>query len=326
MYGGWLTPREINTYVQTLTKYKIKMQIKNINAKIGINYAIHRRIMHPANDNPTPPSDVISKPTLVSLGYRCSTAGIIKRLHRKTESYPFDWMISRLSVIRDCIQTQFRYFIDSTQYAQKRTHTTHYHEGSKPTPRLICNESVHENTYYQTHEGIRETASARIPQPLSIEKGDTYASIMAFNHRDIREDNTQEYYKRCIDRFYAILDPAATTRERIIGLYIHQTITEQEYAEQHQPLCDEFRDFYQSTLPEHWSAVFFIMVRTDHPYPITAYKPNVIECVYTESITPTRYMRVYVVYTNRDFIDAGEIFMQNAYIETDTMCELIGGL
>jgi len=29
------------------------------------------------------------------------------------------------------------------------------------------------------------------------------------------------------------------------------------------------------------------------------------------------------VYTNRDFIDAGEIFMQNAYIETDKMCELL---
>jgi len=32
-----------------------------------------------------------------------------------------------------------------------------------------------------------------------------------------------------------------------------------------------------------------------------------------------------VVYTNRDFIDAGEIFMQNAYIETDKICELIQG-
>jgi len=30
-----------------------------------------------------------------------------------------------------------------------------------------------------------------------------------------------------------------------------------------------------------------------------------------------------VVYTNRDFIDAGEIFMQNAYIETDKICELV---
>ena len=41
----------------------------------------------------------ISSPTFVSFGYRCSCAGILKDLGLKHESYPFDWLISNLSVI-----------------------------------------------------------------------------------------------------------------------------------------------------------------------------------------------------------------------------------
>ena len=250
--------------------------------------------------------------TYVSLGYRCSTAGILKRLGKKTESYPFDWMISRLPIVRHCIETQFRYFIDPQYYTEKRTHTTHYHEGTTPTPLKICDETIYENHYYQTLYGDTQ----RIPQPLSIENGDTYAHLCAMNHRDIRTQETQEYYERCIARFYGLYN-----KLNVMGLYIHPAITEEEYAVQKEELLLEFREFYDQILePNKWSATFFIMVRTNHPYPITNYKPNVLECVYANK---NETMRTYVVYTNRDFIDAGEIFMQNAYIETDKMCELI---
>jgi hypothetical protein len=251
--------------------------------------------------------------TYVSLGYRCSTAGILKRLGKKHESYPFDWMISRLPIVQHCIETRFRYFIDPQYYTEKSTHTTHYHEGTTPTPLKICDETIYANHYYQT---LYSEYTKRIPQPLSINNGDTYAHLCAMNHRDIRTQETQEYYQRCIDRFYRQYE---NKNEKTMGLYIHPAITEEEYAVQKEELLDEFREFYEQVLnPTKWLATFFIMVRTSHPYPITDYKPNVLVCVY-ENAT----MRIYVVYTNRDFIDAGEIFMQNAYIETDKMCELI---
>jgi len=259
--------------------------------------------------------------TYVSLGYRCSTAGILKRLGKKTESYPFDWMISRLPIVRHCIETRFRYFIDPQYYTEKRTHTTHYHEGTNPTPLKICDETIYENHYYQT---LYSEYTKRIPHPLSINNGDTYAHLCAMNHRDIRTPETQEYYERCIARFYGLYN-----KPNVMGLYIHPAITEEEYAVQKEDLLLEFREFYEQILAvNNWSATFFIMVRTNHPYPITDYKSNVIECVYENenanaNTNENKTMRIYVVYTNRDFIDAGEIFMQNAYIETDKMCELI---
>jgi hypothetical protein len=266
-------------------------------------------------------------------------AGILKRLNRKTESYPFDWMVSRLSVVRDVIETDFRFFMDKALYTPKQTYTRHYHEGTNPVPMTICKETIYENAHYQNHAAIKNTITARIPKPLSTENGDTYASIMAFNHRDIRTDETQAYYERCIARFREkfAAPPAGQPLPRVIGSYIHPTITEEEYAEQKEQIHAEFREFYEDVLPQHWSMIYFIMVRTTHPYPITQYKDNVIECVHDENTptpTPTperntniniRYMKIYVVYTNRDFIDAGEIFMQNAYIETDKMCDLLGG-
>lgn len=270
----------------------------------------------------------MSTTTYISLGYRCSTAGILKRLGKKHESYPFDWLISRLPVVKHCIETKFRYFIDPQYYTEKRTHTTHYHEGTTPTPLKICDETIYENHYYQT---VCEEYTKRIPAPLAVENGDTYAHLCAMNHRDIRQPETQEYYKRCIARFYDKYTANPQPQEQnTVGLYIHPAITEEEYAVQKDELHHEFREFYTDVLfLQKWSAVFFIMVRTNHPYPITNYKPNVIECVYDQRqqepqpLKQEPTMRIYVVYTNRDFIDAGEIFMQNAYIETDKMCELL---
>lgn len=270
-------------------------------------------------------------PTYISLGYRCSTAGILKRLGIKHESYPFDWMISRLSIIQDCIHTRFAYFIDPKYYIQKQTHTTHYHEGTTPVPMKICNETIYENIYYKT-KSARNLANptVRIPEPLSIENGDTYAHLLAMNHRNIYKPETREYYERCISRFYDRWDnPEINSMTTpVVGIYIHPTITENEYSEQSPQLVAEFREFYEKTMPQHWSALFFLMVRTTHPYPITDHIQEVVQSIYIDNTLDTaspRHIRIYAVYTNRDFVDAGEIFMHNAYIETDKMCEIIMG-
>lgn len=295
--------------------------------KIPFTENIHQRSS--CVTTPLAPNASFTSPlTIVSLGYRCSTAGILKRLGLKHESYPFDWMISRLPILQHCIETKFKYFMEPTYYTKERTHTTHYHEGTNPVPMKICDETIYANHYYETHDTIRKKTTTRIPAPLSTVNRDTYAYQMAFNHRNISETDTQEYYKRCIARFTDIWENPVP----VIGMYIHPTITETEYKDQRDLLCAEYTQFYNDVMPENWSGIFFIMVRTTYPYPITAHKQPVIEKLvdHTQQNKPqenhekrSRYIEIYVVYTNRDFIDAGEIFMQNAYIETDKMCELI---
>jgi hypothetical protein len=272
----------------------------------------------------------------------------------KTESYPFDWMVSRLPVIQDCIETDFAFFTNPHLYSTHETHTTHYHKGTNPTPMQICRETIYRNDYYQEHPVIQD--QIRIPQPLSTEKGDTYAHTCIMNHRNIHDPDTQSYYQRCIQRFQCRL----ASPEPVVAVYIHPTLTEAEYADQRELLHDQFRHFQTHVLPEHWQCIFFCMVRTDHPYPITDYKPHVIERCFPEkaeefkdlrskllrptdsanslksygfasgfprnpqfSEETTSRIQIFTVYTNRDFIDAGEIFMQNAYIETDNMCKLL---
>jgi hypothetical protein len=274
-----------------------------------------------------------TQPTYISLGYRCSTAGILKRLGLKHESFPFDWMISRLPIIKDCIETRFAYFIDPKWYVKKQTHTTHYHKGTTPVPMKICDETIYENVHYANlyQDQVQTPKTMNIPQPLSRENGDTYAHLLAINHRNINDPETQAYYARCIDRFFHYWEPTTPTPTPVVGIYIHPTITEQEYQDQTNDLQQEFRELYEKTMPKHWSAVFFIIVRTNHPYPITDHLPDCLQILYTDTTnqqqptttqTPTRNIRIYVVYTNCDFVDAGEIFMHNPYIEID---KIMGG-
>lgn len=280
----------------------------------------------------------IQSPVYISLGYRCSTASILKRLGLKHESFPFDWMISRLPIIKDCIETRFAYFIDPKYYVKKQTHTTHYHEGTTPVPMKICDETIYENIHYtnkyqtQPQNPTQNPLSIKIPEPLSIENGDTYAHLLAINHRNINEPETQAYYERCIERFLYYWD---SPTKPVVGIYIHPTISETEYQTQSNDLQHEFREFYEKTMPKHWSAVFFIMVRTTHPYPITDHIPKCLQTIYKDDThnpddknpnSHSRYIRIYVVYTNRDFVDAGEIFMQNPYIETDAILGELGEL
>lgn len=45
---------------------------------------------------------------VISFGHRCSTASFIQNL--KTESYPFDWLVSKLDIIKDCIEKSSFFF------------------------------------------------------------------------------------------------------------------------------------------------------------------------------------------------------------------------
>jgi hypothetical protein len=49
---------------------------------------------------------------LISLGNLCFSSDLIKRHGYKTESYPFDWIVSNFDMIISCIDTDFTIFLD----------------------------------------------------------------------------------------------------------------------------------------------------------------------------------------------------------------------
>jgi hypothetical protein len=51
-----------------------------------------------------------------SLGTLCHTANLLKRNKLKMVSYPFDWIFSNMNMIIHCLETNFSYFLDKTQY------------------------------------------------------------------------------------------------------------------------------------------------------------------------------------------------------------------
>lgn len=253
---------------------------------------------------------------VVSLGYRCSAAGIIKRLGRKTESYPFDWLISRLPIVQDCIETDFRNFLDQQKYVMQQTTTVHYDTYTNDEIK-ICDETI----YYNTHYAEFPLHAMHTPAVLKQTR-DTYAYPLATNHHNMTNPNDREYYARCIGRFQKLMEDES---QPVLFFYIHPALTLREFNAYKSNLVQSFTSFakclYKKVDDGISRILFIIPVQTSCPYPITNRYPNVLETLFE---TPAIIIRA--MYVNKDFVDAGEIFMRNAYIETDTLCSYVATL
>jgi len=256
-----------------------------------------------STDNNPPP------PTIFSLGYRCSSAGIIKRLGVKSESFPFDWLVSRLPIIEHCTKHGFQEFLNPDNYEHRLTNTHHY-----PTPdsdpQWICGESIHWNRFYQTQTQTQDFTldhDIYIQKPLSVPR-DAYAHHMLINHKNIKTEEDHNYYKRCVARWQQLLESTNTK----IAFYIHPTIYHEQPIE---PIANEIERFHHSmsTQTDNYKGIYVVPVRTEYPYPIGNHKQEVIETI--RSDLNANYT-ISVLWTNRDFIDAGEIFMGNCHVET----------
>jgi len=65
-----------------------------------------------------------------SLGTLCHTATLLKRNKLKLVSYPFDWVLSRIDIVEDCLQNDFLNFLDKKYLVsideKKCDHTYYY--------------------------------------------------------------------------------------------------------------------------------------------------------------------------------------------------------
>ena len=124
---------------------------------------------------------------IIPMGYRCSSSEIIRILNLKKESYPFDWTISKLSTIKDCIINDFKQFLKTENYVKKEFNTYNIIDSVKL---LVTIDQCSINTYYN--------------QDI-IDDFNTYDSKLSLVHHDIFKTEDYEYYKRCINRFKNIL-------------------------------------------------------------------------------------------------------------------------
>jgi hypothetical protein len=228
---------------------------------------------------------------IISFGHRCSSSALIKALDLKTESYPFDWMVSKLRVIQDCIETNFTEFFNLENYKWKQMETCNIIDGQKI---FCCNENVHVNTFYETNQEVALT----------------YECQLAFNHKNII--NNLEYYERCVRRLYDFLN---SDGEKAY-LYIHPILGPNDYNNNTTKILKEFDDFhnYIVTKTRNIFGIFIILIKSIHPSNISIHYIVIKET--------TTYI-VYLVFCNNNFFDGGDPCIGDFSPEVNIIVNLI---
>jgi hypothetical protein len=100
-----------------------------------------------------------------SLGPRCHSASILKRLKLKKASFPFDWIFSNLEMVFHCIENNFNIFLNPKYYSIREPHSRNQ-----------------QHSYYKENEGDK-----------------------IFNHHNPLYKKDYNYFCRCVERFKLLL-------------------------------------------------------------------------------------------------------------------------
>jgi hypothetical protein len=232
---------------------------------------------------------------IISLGYRCTVAGILKKMGLKHESYPFDWIISRLSVIKHCIEDDFNEFLRLENYQDRFTKTFSH---INTTSGWSIDEHLKANLFYQPKMNV---------DPLN-----SYHYHLAMNHHNIMVPKDFDYYTRCVERFRNEIK--SNTSKMFV--HISQLFTIDHYQANCENIlqeCRDFQDFLQKKILQNSPlsgdvtirSLYFIMILDNLE---TAPNLTIID----ESIENTTFKhKIYLLKTNHEFMDAGETFMGN---------------
>jgi len=245
---------------------------------------------------------------IFSLGYRCSSAGILKSLGLKKESYPFDWMVSRLPIIEHCINTNFKFFLTPIHYNCTTGVTNHYSNLNPESRTVICKESICFNKYYEFFMKFASNLYLYFPRPISV-KTDAFGYRMMMNHHNIKHDRShKEYFERCVERWNNL------STQKTLSLYIHPAVFYDDFATSRTELIEELRRAHKSISEICKNdGIYIIPVKTPYDYPTNYCCKYVLEEQPDDLSVPG--CRICILWTNRDFIDAGEIFMGDSNVE-----------
>ena len=110
----------------------------------------------------------------ISLGTFCMSSNIFKLTNKKRFSCPFDWIVTDIDMIMDCIKDDFKKFTDKNNYEE-----------------IILNNKVF--THHKTY-----------PIYIDSKKGKKLYTRF-IHHNPVNNDNDYSYFIRCIDRFRNVL-------------------------------------------------------------------------------------------------------------------------
>jgi len=224
---------------------------------------------------------------VISFGHRCSSATLIKLLNLKTESYPFDWLVSKLDVIKDCIETKFVHFLNVNNYKTQNTETFNIVDNTKT---IVFNEVAHINTFYET-----DTRNVQ-----------TYKYKLALNHRNVNNDC--EYFQRCIKRLYELFE----TDIKKYYLHFHPIMGINDFHNNKENILNDFDNFNQYILgkTKNIFGIYFILIRHN-------------ENVKSIKLKETQNYNVFVLYCNDNFLDMDNPFGGNNNIEIEEMLTIL---
>jgi hypothetical protein len=224
---------------------------------------------------------------VISFGHRCSSTSFIQNLNLKTESYPFDWLVSKLDIIKDCIETKFVHFLNDNNYITQNTETFNMIDNVKTH---ICNEVAQVNIYYETdRQNIQ-----------------TYNYKLALNHHNLNND--YEYYQRCINRLYDLFE----TDIQKYYLYFHPIMGINDFQNNKENILNEFDNFNQYIIEKTKNifGIYFILIRHN-------------ENIKSIKLKESQKYNIFVLYCNDNFLDGGAPFMGNHNIEQEEVLSIL---
>jgi len=242
----------------------------------------------------------------ISFGFRCSVASILKELNLKNESFPFDWIVSRLHVIKHCIETNFIEFLNVKNYEKIHTNTYRMKDCDDT---FICDEHITANMYYQ-------------PEYLKNESN-TYQYHLAINHHNIFDEKDYSYYLRTIERFNAALNDST---EEIKYIHICPLIFENTFS--YERTIKEIVDFDNFIFSKNKSTQGLFVILLSNYREVNEYENKKSQTVslleyMILSDRSEKYPIIHIIYANRDFMDAGSIFMGNCEKETEEIKNIV---
>jgi hypothetical protein len=215
-------------------------------------------------------------------------------MRQKFETYPFDWIVSKLDVLVHCIETDFAEYLRVENYLEKQSETFNLCDDVKTH---VCNENVVYNKYYES-EYMSENTENKIG---------TYGMKLAMSHHDIRKEKDCQYFQRCVERFKKIL---ALPQQKFY-LYVHPIMGMADYEENvgHGGLLAYFNAFsdYLNTKTDNAVGIFFVVVKNQER------KGQVDILFETDDII------VQTLFANKDLIDGGGVYSGDFYTEQHKM-------
>ncbi len=241
-----------------------------------------------------------SNTVFIPFGHRCSSAALLDRCQLNSESLPFDSLVCQLSVIKDCLENDFKEFLDIQNYIEADTLTVNTIDG---VVEECCREIVRVNRHYE--DANKPVAGA------DLTDSSTYHLQLAMTHHDLSSAQDYEAFSRRIARLHKVLEQSG----KKIYVYIHPIMGIHDYNGQKSDLIDIFTAFseFMAKRCVNISGLFFILVKLNN-------------CADEETsirILKNDLCSIYVIYANKDFIDAGGPFSGNCEGEIKVMTDII---